>query len=555
MSKSRSFSIYLLKPTHDATNTLKDDHELVDDVDAGDLPDDAILYVLDSKPNPPWWKSYFGIQKNLQQTLKGAVVFLPVEGRTFAITFGHVYHNLRPESYEYDFGLRVTLNSVDPNKLKSLDSLAPENTRRQRTQLAVSSDLTFFDFDRDSTILKSLTGVVREQLKPFFRHATGASNVRISSDVAPDGLPDLCKKLLDLYKDETFKTAFPDIQNVTPVKDPITLDALNAKLEGAVKGKDDSVILTVPELIDYSENRFFTFSGAGSGLVYDDIFIDRYYEYLSNAGKILADLEIEDLKKHGLVVTDEQGQRRGENPSLLKCLIFDTSLAEGGPHYHLCEGNWYEVETDYVAALKTFLDPFCKDTSLIDFQHSDEAEFNEACAAASFERLCMDKGNISLPKQKQVEPCDICEFTDDQVIFHHVKRSTVSSNLSHLFNQGLNSIQLIRDEEQALENLKALAAHKAPDGKEDEYVSAFDGKDYKVVFHIITHKDKDRKSDNLPLFSRISLKRTLRELKRMGIDAEYCFVDNLAEAKKGTKKVRKKKKTADEGGNDEAEAA
>lgn len=554
MSKSRSFSIYLLKPTHDATNTLKDDHELVDDVDADDLPDDAILYVLDSQPKPPWWRSYFGITKNLQQTLKGAVVFLPVDGRTFAITFGHVYHNLKPESYEYDFGLRVTLNSVDPDKLKSLDSLAPENTRRQRTQLAISSDLTFFDFDRDSTILKSLTGVVREQLKPFFRHATGASNVRISSDVAPDGLPDLCKKLLELYKDETFETAFPDIQNVTPVKDPTTLNALNAKLVDAVKAKDDSVILTVPELIDYSENRFFTFSGVGSGLVYDDIFIDRYYEYLSNAGKNLADLDIDVLRKHALVATDEGGQKRGENPSVLKCLIFDTSLSANGPHFHLCEGNWYEVETDYVASLKAYLDPYCKDTTLINYQHKDEADFNEACAAASPSRLCMDKGNISLPKQKQVEPCDICEFTEELIVLHHVKRSTVSSNLSHLFNQGLNSIQLVRDEEQALENLKGLAADKAPDGQEDDFVSAFDGKNFKVAFHIITHKDKNQKSDNLPLFSRISLKRTIRELRRMGIEAEFCFVENLVQAKDGTKKVRKKLAGEAQGEN-EAEAA
>lgn len=237
MSKSRSFSIYLLKEGFDATNTLKEDSALEDGVDANDLPEGASLYVLDSQETPPWWKGYFGIQKHLMQTLKGAIVFLPVNEQTFAITFGHVFHNLKPESYEYDFGLRVTLNSVDPDKLKSLDSLMPENARRQRTQLSVGSDLTFFDFDRDSTILKSLTGKVREELKPFFRHATGASNIRISSDVGPTGLAGLCSKLLELYQDDTYKTSFPDIQNVAPVKDPVIIDALNAKLITAIRGE------------------------------------------------------------------------------------------------------------------------------------------------------------------------------------------------------------------------------------------------------------------------------------------------------------------------------
>ena len=79
------------------------------------------MFVLDNHPKEPWWKGYFGVQKILNQVTKGALIFLPVEQRCFALSFGHVYHNLKDESYEYDFGLRVTLNSVDPKKLKSTD--------------------------------------------------------------------------------------------------------------------------------------------------------------------------------------------------------------------------------------------------------------------------------------------------------------------------------------------------------------------------------------------------------------------------------------------------
>jgi uncharacterized protein (TIGR04141 family) len=118
MSKSRSFSIYLLKEGFDSSNALKDDHKLDDEIVGERLPENATLYILDNQPTPPWWKSYFGIQQPLTQSLKGAIIFLPVGNRTFAITFGHVYHNLHEASYEYDFGLRVTLNCLDPDKLK-----------------------------------------------------------------------------------------------------------------------------------------------------------------------------------------------------------------------------------------------------------------------------------------------------------------------------------------------------------------------------------------------------------------------------------------------------
>lgn len=541
MTKLHSFSIYLLKDGFTAANTLKDDHALNDQMQGDDLPDDAALFVLDNPPTPPWWKGYFGIQQPLMQTLKGAIVFLPVGDRTFAITFGHVYQNLKPESYEYDFGLRVTLNCLDPDKLKSLDSLSPEKAKRQRTQMPVDSDLTYFDFDRDSTILKSLTGKVKAEHKPFFKHATGASSIRVSSDVGPDGLADLCGKLLELYEDEAYKISFPDIQNVSPVKDPVKIDALNARLIAALRDKDDNLILTIPDIVDYADEMYATFSGEGTGLFYDDVFIGRYYDYLEQAGFDLAIASIETLKKHNLVLTNDDGQPRGDRPSILKCLIFDTTLDGGAETYHLCEGNWYQVNGDYVSSLSDYLDPLCADTTLLAYNHADEAVFNSACAAANENSVCMDKGNISLAGQKQVEPCDIFEVTQNSIVLHHVKKSTVSATLSHLFNQGLNSIQLIRDEEEALENLKALAADKAPDGEEAAFLEAFEGKNYKVAFHIVTHKNKDDKSLNLPLFSRISLKRTMKELRRMGIEAEYCFVENQTPQSVGKKRKRTRK--------------
>lgn len=293
--------------------------------------------------------------------------------------------------------------------------------------------------------------------------------------------------------------------------------------------------------MNYAEEMYATFIGEGAGLVYDDVFLDRYFEYLESSGFNLATIDINALRKHHLVLTNEAGQPRGDRPNILKCLIFDTSLDDGAGSYHLCEGNWYLVNGDYVSELSIYLDPLCADTTLPAYNHADEGAYNDASAAASNARLCMDKGDISPAGQKQVEPCDVFEIDKDLIVLHHVKKSTVSALLSHLFNQGLNSIQLVRDDSVALENLKALAVDKAPDGEEGNFLAAFESNQFKVVFQIITHKDKDNKSLNLPLFSRISLKRTMKELRRMGIQAEFCFVENQVEAAEGKKKKRKKK--------------
>ena len=119
-TKTRPFSIFLLKKGYDTSNSLKDNNSLSKAVAAKKLPKHSTLFVLDNPPRDPWWKNYFDIEQPLPQASKGALVFIPVKDRCFALSFGHVFHNLLDNCYEYDFGLRVTLNSLDPNKLKSV---------------------------------------------------------------------------------------------------------------------------------------------------------------------------------------------------------------------------------------------------------------------------------------------------------------------------------------------------------------------------------------------------------------------------------------------------
>lgn len=542
MAKTRSFSIYLLKPTYNADNALKDDTKLEAGVGANSLPEGAVLHILDNPPYQPWWTGYFGIQKELRQVSKGAIVFLPAADRWFALSFGHVSHNLKDESYEYDFGLRVTLNSVDPEKLKSTDTLEPSGSKRQRIQLPTASDLTVFDIDTDSNILKSLTGKVKAEHKKIFSHASGASSIRISSAVAADGLIELCGKLLALYQDNSFETVFPDIQNISPVRDPVVVDQLNAKLIEAIRAKEDGVSLSIPEIQNYAAGIWGTFTGEGGGLVYDDIYIARYFEYLETAKFDLSAIDKKlHMDRHRLALTSEDGSSVLDSWPIFKCLVFDTTLVAGGDAYHLSEGNWYAISTDYVAKLTAYLDPLCKDTGLPDFAHDDEAAYNTASSDVLETRVCLDKTNIAPAGQKQVEPCDIYEVADGKAVLHHVKISTLSAQLSHLFNQGTNSVKLLRADAEAMTNLQNLVSAKVPPAQSDPMVAPLKVDQMKVVFQIITHKEKEPKSLNLPLFSRISLMRCMKELKVMGIEAEFCFVADQSEKTAGKKKARKPK--------------
>jgi uncharacterized protein (TIGR04141 family) len=83
------------------------------------------------KNPPPWTKlfteneavdaSLFGVSSNV-----GSVFIVRTGTATFVLSFGTGFHLLKPEAIERDFGLKVTLNSVDPDKLRSLDKASPD---------------------------------------------------------------------------------------------------------------------------------------------------------------------------------------------------------------------------------------------------------------------------------------------------------------------------------------------------------------------------------------------------------------------------------------------
>lgn len=540
MKKSRAFSIFLLKEGYDATNALKDDHALAKGIAADDLPAGASLFVLDSVPKPPWWKGYFGIEKALSQVSKGALVFLPVAGRTFALSFGHVAHNLKDSSYEYDFGLRVTLNCVDPRKLKNTDTLEPGAARRQKTQVSIDSDLTYFDFDRDSKILKSLTGKAKAEYKDLMKHATGASNLRISSPVAAGQLPELCRRLRDLYEDETYRTTFPDIQNITPVRDPALVEKLNGVLLASLRAGSGDLYLAVPAILDYTESLYVMFGGVGASLIYDEVFLGRYYEYLASHDVDLATLTVDDLKTHSLKVTDENGDVRNRY-SIFRSLIFDAVLDGDGDAYHLVEGDWYRVARSYVERLAARLDPYCSDLALPSYNHEGEGAYNKAVADGDATFLCLDTTDISPSGQSQVEPCDLYSVRDGDAVFQHVKVSTFSADLSHLFNQGTNAIELLKAEEEARQKLRERIVEKAEADRAAGFIAPVDAGKLRVVFAMVTHKDTTQKSGNLPLFSRISLMRNLKALSLMNVPATYGFIPDKTPKKEGKKKPKKAK--------------
>ena len=195
--------------------------------------------------------------------------------------------------------------------------------------------------------------------------------------------------------------------------------------------------------------------------------------------------------------------------------------------YHLCEGNWYEIDTNFIERLKTELDPIFVDNHdiLCECNQKREDEYNIEAKSLSPKELnvyCLDKKSIGPQGQHDVEPCDLIAVKDNATELIHNKISTRSAYLSHLFNQGVNSVILLRQSTEAKNKLKELVGHN-PSLEE-----RIDTDQYHVTYGIITNKAKEMKSDALPIFSRISLLRCVKALKLMKIPTTvFLITDNV----------------------------
>jgi len=363
-----------------------------------------------------------------------------------------------------------------------------------------------------------LTGAVRPEFQSSFRHVTGASSIRITSKVAPSEIQNLCSQLLEIYERDVYQTAFQNIQNITPINDPSILHELERILLGALRDNQTNLALTIPEILDYETAFKIAYSGAhGPRKDYDNIFIEDYREFLSL--RHISDLTTQHLRHHRLDIKDENGNTKKSFP-IYQCLLFDCEYNDN--HYHLCDGNWYRIERNYINQLRENLDPYFSDHSVLqECDKKREDEYNESVAQVNQNYTCLDKENISPDGQTAIEPCDLYTVNDGVAHLIHIKISTRSASLSHLFNQGRNSIEILRLNNEAQNKLKNLLspADRIP----------IDNANFFVTYGIITSKDKDLKSNALPIFSRISLRKAIQSLKLMGINCNVVLIkDNVS---------------------------
>lgn len=506
--KTRTLSIFLLKESAEEASAAIDDPDRLRSPPVSVGGPGASLFVKPSKSKRPAWVSFLGgvadlSNITLESSSASGVLILPVEARLVAITFGYGRHLLKPGSCDENFGLRVTLNSIEEDSIRSIDRKSFDTlTRHTREEASRPGSIEQFGLNIEQDLLRAVVG--RPSDAALGKRLAGMDAVSATAEVSVDGLMDLVGRYFRQSKKRTYKKRFPWVDQIAEVRDPRRRTELDEELCQKLAANDlDRAWLAVPVPLDWSAVGGFRYS-------------------TSRKTEVLADLHLRDLLGgfSSSTVTPEQLRRRpvacfdvDDTVVLEKWPAYQCLYAEvdaGGDLYLLTGGSWYRVASSFVEQVNTdvaALPP--TDVRLPPFEHQSEGAYNQAVAKASGGVLAlMDAKNI--PYGGGASKIEFCDLYAKSRVMVHVKRYSGSSVLSHLFSQGHVAGQLFVQDGQFRKevNRRLPASHRLADTDTRLRASR-----YEVAYAIISRSESPLK---LPFFSRVNLRTASKTLAGFG---------------------------------------
>lgn len=519
--RQQRHTVYLLKQGTDRSSALRPR----DDLSAFTLPvfaaEHPTLFVVGTPPRPPWWLSYFDhhasedLPVGLFNASTAAVLLLEVEDRLFAFTFGHGRHLLDLERVEQDFGLKVVLNTVAPDQLKSVDTRTiDELTLHARRDVSRDASLSAFGLDVSRDMLRSVVGTPRDQ--SLGRRLVGSDSLALNTHRQAPELPGLCSRLLEDYHSTVYREHFDFIDFLRPVRDAVQIAELEQMLiDGLHRKEITDLHLAAPEVLDWLGISGFRFSTQPADAELDTD--PRISSYLDST---IGPVDIDSLKRHHqlFAISSADGDIFRSWP-VYRCLVYEVQLGE--TLYVLSAGEWYRVKVSYkervyddVAAI-----PDLGITLPAAAAEDREVDYNQR-AALSAGLLCLDRALIQDGGPDQMEICDLLTPSGG---FIHVKSRGSSSTLSHLFLQGINSAERLLQDREFRERARDRIAGLDPSFSELIPIRRPRPEDHEISFVVITRSDRPTRL-TLPFFSLVSLRSAASRLSTLGFPVTVAKV-------------------------------
>jgi len=522
---AHTYTIFLLKDEVTSVKTALDPEKYVNEYDLVEgLGFSGTLFVGSEKLYEPRWVQLLRpfLTSSVRQARAAsvsAVLIIAYEKRLFAVTFGHGKGLLRKSSWIRDFGLKVTLNRVDPAKLRSIDTKTYEDivvsTRKQTSR---SSTLGSFELDVARDLLRAVTGVATDTT--FFERVAGADSITLTTKLAFRDFGDLLDELLVAYRDDTYKKSFGWIDNIKEVDLDVKLN-LDARVVSALQnGKIENMHLAPADIVEWSDIRGFNYTTGKKSISYPELELTDYLEVL---GKDRAATSIDQLKRHNVRVRFGDSELFVDQWSVYECLVWDTEL--NGKKYVLFDGRWFEVDKTYAKTVEEYVSGLSASKVVLpDSQLGITEETYNASVAenAPAQFVLFDRQPIRAARATtSIEFCDLLSSSGQLI---HVKKRSSSATLSHLFSQGSVSADVFLQDASARTAIRS----KLKKLKKRTFIALIPAKRPVASKHEVIYAVLAKNSSNwppaLPFFSAVNLMHHAGRIQNLGFKVSLHHV-------------------------------
>jgi len=357
---------------------------------------------------------------------------------TFVLTFGHAWMKLDDDWKEKDFGRRVALNSIRPDKLVEIEIeqvFAKWHIARERAPRASAVGEFGVEFDRD--LVASIGGLPSHKI--FGKKLRGGTSLRVDVDFSTLG--DVLDRSSQLFKSTAYRKHWPDIDNLSVVVDQDLIEKLEGRFDEELKDgiAEKKLVMFAPTYLREEVDAIDSYvlgrmTKAPVTIPY--LFLQSWLSYLEREGFEKTVSEAKVTSVHLLDNDNEPFSRY----SVFQCFGYELSF--GGKHYILSSGLWWEVSQDFLTRVNKEVTGLCPPQIALPAWNQVESEgnYNERCAQAAGFTFYDAKKLWYGGGQSQLEFCDVLHLNSKTLYF--AKIPTKSSGMSHLVEQVRRTTEL-----------------------------------------------------------------------------------------------------------------
>lgn len=522
-----TYTIFLLKDSIGAiAEALDPEEQTRSHALSEESPVSGNLYVgAQNRAIPPWVQMMNPYLEepveNAHSASISAVLIISHRERFFAVTFGHGKSLLRPTSWVRDFGLRVTLNRVNPAGLRSMDSkIYDDLVVTTRKQTSRSSNVDSFELDVGRALLRGVTGNAEEG-SPF-RRLTGSDCLRLTTELSFAHLDQLLEEVMLAYEDDAYQTHFPWFDNIQEV-DPALNTPLNDLLIASLGNMDTTDAYLAPgEVVDWEEINAFNYTGGRATVAHLELNLRDYLQIVHSRIPVLT---VDFLQRHRIRVRYEGHADWRNEWSVYDCLVWETTFQ--GRRCVLFDGRWFAIEADFANQVEAFIAGL-HSTSIAFIDAEDgqrESVYNAAMVDTAPDVYALLDLETFLPTggATRIEFCDILSVEGKIV---HIKKRSSSATLSHLFSQGAVSADLFLQDQ----GLRALVRANLGDAQQKPALAQLITVDrpipaqFEVVYGIIAREGQHGWPPPLPFFSAVNLTHHARRVQNLGFQVSLQYI-------------------------------